>query len=75
MAHPGLVDTPPPGRTRPWGTGHAVLTAAEHVDGPFAACNADDFYGRGAYAALAAAMRGGPPDARHRDARRRGTEK
>ncbi|MDE2753273.1 MAG: NTP transferase domain-containing protein [Gemmatimonadota bacterium] len=61
MAHPGLVDTPPPGRTRPWGTGHAVLTAAEHVDGPFAACNADDFYGRGAYAALAAAMRGARP--------------
>ena len=56
MAHPGLVDEPPPGRTRPWGTGHAVLAAAEHVDGPFAVCNADDFYGRGAYAALAAAM-------------------
>ena len=47
---------PPPGRTRPWGTGHAVLAAAEHVDGPFAVCNADDFYGRDAYAALAAAM-------------------
>lgn len=58
MAHPGLVDTPPPGRIRPWGTGHAVLTAAEHVDGAFAVCNADDFYGRGAYATLAAAMRG-----------------
>ncbi len=58
MAQPGLVDTPPPGRTRPWGTGHAVLTAAEHIDGPFAACNADDLYGRGAYAKLAEAMRG-----------------
>ncbi len=58
MTHPGLVDTPPPNRTRPWGTGHAVLTAGEHVDGPFAVCNADDFYGRGAYAALADAMRG-----------------
>ena len=57
MAHPGLVDDPPAGRTRPWGTGHAVLTAGEHVDGPFAVCNADDFYGRGAYAALADAMR------------------
>ena len=53
LAHPGLVQDPPPGRTRPWGTGHAVLTAAEHIDGPFAVCNADDFYGRGAYAALA----------------------
>ena len=58
LSHPGLVDHPPPGRTRPWGTGHAVLAGAEHIDGPFALCNADDFYGRGAYAALADAMRG-----------------
>ena len=57
LAHPGLVDAPTPGRIRPWGTGHAVLAAGEHVDGPFAVCNADDFYGRGAYAALAEAMR------------------
>ena len=64
LAHPGLVDTPPPGRTRPWGTGHAVLTAGEHIDGPFAVCNADDFYGRGAYAALAEAMRGASGHAR-----------
>ena len=56
MVHPGLVDDPPPGRTRPWGTGFAVLTAGEQVDGPFAVCNADDFYGRGAYGALARAM-------------------
>ena len=56
LSHPGLVDTPPPGRTRPWGTGHAILTAAEQIDGPFAMCNADDFYGRGAYATLAGAM-------------------
>ena len=57
MTHPGLVDDPPPDRTRPWGTGHAVLTAGERIDGPFAVCNADDFYGRGAYAELATAMR------------------
>ena len=56
MAHPGLVDAPPPGRTRPWGTGFAVLTAGQQVDGPFAVCNADDFYGRRAYTALAGAM-------------------
>ena len=55
MVHPGLVDEAPPGRVRPWGTGHAVLTAGEHVEGPFAICNADDFYGRRAYAALARA--------------------
>ena len=40
------------------------------MDGPFAVCNADDFYGRSAYAALAAAMRGArsAPDTATRDA-------
>ena len=37
----------PEGRTKPWGTGHAVLCAADAVDGaPFAAINADDYYGK-----------------------------
>ena len=57
MAHSGLVGAPPTGRTRPWGTGFAVLTAGEQIGGPFAVCNADDFYGREAYAALAGAIR------------------
>ena len=39
----------PPQRKKPWGTAHAVLCAAEAIDGPFAVINADDFYGRGAY--------------------------
>ena len=40
----------PDGRAKPWGTGHAVLCAAEAVDGaPFAAINADDYYGKEAY--------------------------
>jgi len=39
-------------RSKPWGTGHAVLTAAPILDGPFVAANADDFYGRQAIAAL-----------------------
>ena len=43
----------PEGRAKPWGTGHAVLCAKDEIDGPFAVINADDFYGRGAYAALA----------------------
>ena len=42
----------PEGRTKPWGTGHAVLCAAEAVDGPFAVINADDFYGCGAFKAI-----------------------
>ena len=42
--------TVPEGRVKPWGTGHAVLSAAEAVDGaPFAAINADDYYGKEAY--------------------------
>ncbi|MDR0889929.1 MAG: nucleotidyltransferase [Oscillospiraceae bacterium] len=45
--------TVPEGRTRPWGTGHAVLCAKDEIDGPFAVINADDFYGRGAFAAIA----------------------
>jgi len=39
-------------REKPWGTGHAVLAAAGHVDTPFAVVNADDFYGQGSYASL-----------------------
>lgn len=35
----------PAGRTKPWGTGHAVLAAREFLDAPFAAINADDYYG------------------------------
>ncbi len=37
-------------RKKPWGTGHALLVARELVGGPFAAINADDFYGRSAFA-------------------------
>lgn len=42
----------PPDRKRPWGTGQAVLTAAEQIQGPFAVCNADDLYGSDAFARL-----------------------
>lgn len=45
--------TVPDGRVKPWGTGHALLCAKAEIDGDFAVINADDFYGRGAYAALA----------------------
>ena len=37
----------PEGRVKPWGTGHAILCAAEAIDGaPFAVINSDDYYGR-----------------------------
>lgn len=35
-----------PGRTKPWGTGQAVLMVKGMVDGPFLVINADDYYGR-----------------------------
>ncbi len=42
----------PPGRAKPWGTGHAVLCARKVVKTPFAVINADDFYGQSSYALL-----------------------
>jgi UTP-glucose-1-phosphate uridylyltransferase len=44
---------PPPGREKPWGTGHAVWCARQAVDRPFAVINADDFYGADSYRRLA----------------------
>ena len=42
--------TVPDGRTKPWGTGHAVLCAKEAIgSSPFAVINADDYYGKTAY--------------------------
>lgn len=40
-------------RKKPWGTTHAMLCGKEVIDGPFAVINADDFYGREAFASLA----------------------
>ena len=48
---PGFVL--PPERRKPWGTGQAVLSCRDEVAGPFAVINADDFYGRAAFEALA----------------------
>ena len=48
---PGFVV--PPERRKPWGTGQAVLSCRDEVAGPFAVINADDFYGRAAFEALA----------------------
>ena len=47
----------PDGRSKPWGTGHAVLCCKDAVHGNFAAINADDFYGTTAFAALADHLR------------------
>ncbi len=39
----------PEGRSKPWGTCHAILAARKVVDGPFAVVNADDYYGPEAF--------------------------
>lgn len=45
-----LPDVPVPAdRTKPWGTGHAVLCAKYAIKEPFAVINADDFYGRDSF--------------------------
>ena len=52
----------PAGRTKPWGTTHAILLAEDAIKEPFAAINADDFYGREAYQVLARHLTSGTPD-------------
>ena len=39
----------PEGRVKPWGTAHAVLSAIDQIDGPFAVINAEDYYGKHAF--------------------------
>jgi len=43
----------PPGRQKPWGTGHAIWVARDSIREPFAVINADDFYGRSSFKTLA----------------------
>lgn len=60
--HPGLPvrfvrqDDLGPARAKPWGTLHAVLSAAGAIDGPFAVINADDYYGPGSFRLAVGAM-------------------
>ncbi|MGA2507388.1 MAG: nucleotidyltransferase [Chitinispirillaceae bacterium] len=49
----------PAGRTKPWGTGHAVLSCREAIAGvPFAVINADDYYGARTFSVLCEALGG-----------------
>ena len=45
--------TCPEGRKKPWGTGHAILAAADLIHEPFVAINGDDFYGRESFKVVA----------------------
>ena len=53
-AYPEINNIPagfqvPEGRVKPWGTGHAVLSCINEIDGPFVVINADDYYGKEAF--------------------------
>jgi hypothetical protein len=54
--------TAPSSRTKPWGTAHAVYAARHVVKEPCAVINADDFYGRDAYARAAEFLTSPSPD-------------
>ena len=49
---------PPAGRTKPYGTVHAVYCGKDLISEPFAVINADDYYGKDAFAAMAESLRG-----------------
>lgn len=62
-----LAQVPPgfsvPGnRTKPWGTGQAILSGSEVIHEPFAAINVDDFYGANSFQALGEHLRTGGRD-------------
>jgi len=47
----------PADRVKPWGTSHAILSAAKEIDGaPFAVINSDDYYGRSAFRVIYEAL-------------------
>ena len=55
----------PEGRVKPWGTGHAIYCAAKHIDAPFAAINADDFYGYYGFKVAANFLKADGPENEH----------
>lgn len=68
-AFQALEDVPgdfrvPEGRQKPWGTAHAIRACRDVVREPFGVINADDFYGRDSFAALADALARRRPDER-----------
>jgi hypothetical protein len=48
---------PPADRVKPWGTNHALMMGRSVINEPFAVINADDFYGRESFVALAESLR------------------
>ncbi|MBR4236586.1 MAG: NTP transferase domain-containing protein [Clostridia bacterium] len=61
-AYQELNDIPielPEGRSKPWGTGHAILSCAAAVNEPFAVINADDYYGKNGFVKAAEFLKTG----------------
>lgn len=56
----------PPGRKKPWGTGHAILCCMDKIDGPFAVINADDYYGKEAFKMIYGALTTAQDDVKYR---------
>jgi len=56
----------PEDRVKPWGTGHAVLSCIQAVDGPFAVINADDYYGPEAFSLIYKYLTTHPDDDKYR---------
>jgi NDP-sugar pyrophosphorylase family protein len=54
--------SPPANRQKPWGTAHAILMGAEVIQEPFAAINADDFYGMNSFRLLGQHLASGSTD-------------
>ena len=54
--------TIPEGRSKPWGTAHAILCCKGHIDAPFCALNGDDFYGLDAMQTLFNFLNAGPEE-------------
>jgi hypothetical protein len=66
LAYQDINDLPPgfsapEGRTKPWGTGHALRAARGVLSGPFAVINADDFYGLDGLSAMAGWLKTASP--------------
>lgn len=55
-----------PERVKPWGTGHAILMAAEKIDAPFAVINGDDFYGADGFVAMGSYLSTLPASSDHK---------
>ena len=56
----------PEGRVKPWGTGHAVLSCINSIQGPFAVINADDYYGQQAFKVIYDYLVSHPDDDKYR---------